>query len=129
MSTTQQETQSTEKWPQLDYDGWKETKDTLHLWTQMVGKIRLALSPPENHFWNVALYMVPTGLTTSPIPYGSEAFSIDFDFLNQQLLLKTSLGEERYIALQSRSVKDMYEDLHNVLSELNVQVNISHIPS
>src|SRR5216117_1439597 len=111
---------SSANWPVLDYAGWKETKDTLHLWTQMVGKIRLALSPPENHFWNVALYVVPHGLTTSPIPSGADVFSVDFDFLDHRLVIKQSTGEIRELPLQSCSVKDMFNKLQAALAELNL---------
>ena len=82
-------------WPALPLDSWRDTFATLHLWTQIVGKTRLALAPPENHWWHVALYLTPRGLTTSPMPCRTRTFSADFDFLDHQLYLRTSDGATR----------------------------------
>src|SRR5438067_829957 len=81
-----------EAWPALPVEAWQDTAATLQLWTQIVGKVRLALSPPVNHWWHVALYVTARGLTTSPIPYGTRTFQIDFDFLDHQLRITTSDG-------------------------------------
>src|SRR2546423_15076476 len=79
-----------EVWPSLPYEEWKETYETLHMWTQVVGKVRLALSPMVNHWWQVTLYVTPRGLTTSPIPYGNRTFEILFDFIDHSLAVHTS---------------------------------------
>ena len=76
-------------WPALPLSAWQDTRDTLHMWTQIVGKVRLALTPKTNHWWNVALYVSARGLTTSAIPYGDRVFEIEFDFLEHQLIIKT----------------------------------------
>ena len=91
-----------ELWPALPYEAWKDTCTTLHLWTQIVGKIRLAQTPWINHSWHVTLYVTPRGLTTSPIPYAARAFQIDFDFIDHVLLIQTSDGEVRRLSLEPR---------------------------
>src|SRR5215212_3844075 len=90
-------------WPSLPLEEWKDTYATLHMWTQIVGKIRLVQSPPVNHWWQVALYVTPRGLTTSLMPYRTRAFQIDFDFINHQLLINTSDGKTKTITLMPRS--------------------------
>ena len=82
-------------WPALPLEPWRDTFATLQLWTQIVGKTRLALAPPENHWWHVPLYVTPRGLTTSAMPYGNRLFSVDFDFLDHRLYLRTSDGTTR----------------------------------
>src|SRR5215471_11831642 len=81
-------------WPPLPYSEWESTRDTVHMWTQIVGKTRMALAPLENHWWNVPLYVTPRGLTTSPIPCGSGTFEVEFDFMGHKLLFCTSDGQE-----------------------------------
>src|SRR5271156_5642974 len=93
-------------WPELPTDAWRDTYATLHLWTQIVGKIRLARSPWLNHSWHVALYVTPRGLTTSPIPDCDRTFQIDFDLIDHQLDITTSDGAQRRFALAGRSVAD-----------------------
>ena len=88
-----------ERWPDLPYAAWKDTRDTLHLWTQVVGKVRLALTPWLNHSWHVALYLTASGLTTSPIPHAGRSFQIDFDFLDHVLWIRTSDGHFRQLVL------------------------------
>ena len=88
-----------EPWPALPYEAWKDTCTTLQLWTQIVGKIRLAKTPWTNHSWHVTLYVTPRGLTTSPIHYDRRAFQIDFDFIDHALLIQTSDGATRRLAL------------------------------
>src|SRR5450759_674985 len=89
-----------ETWPSLPLEAWSETYATLHLWTQIVGKIRLVQSPWINHSWHVTLYVTARGLTTTPIPYGTRTFQIDFDFIDHQLLIQTSDGTVKTMALQ-----------------------------
>jgi Family of unknown function (DUF5996) len=89
-----------EPWPSLDLEAWKDTCATLHLWTHIVGKIRLAQSPWVNHSWHVTLYVTARGLTTSPIPYGTRAFQIDFDFISHQLTIQSSDGGMGTVPLQ-----------------------------
>src|ERR1700682_6438447 len=97
-------------WPALPYAEWEATRDTVHMWTQIVGKTRLALTPLENHWWNVPLYVTPRGLTTSTIPYNPRAIMVDFDFIDHQLCIRTSSGKERSLRLYPRSVADFYSE-------------------
>src|SRR5215813_731618 len=94
------------RWPSLPLKDWQETYATLHMWTQIVGKIRLVQTPRINHWWNTALYVTPCGLTTSAIPYGERAFEIVFDFIDHRLLIQCSTGEMRNLALEPKSVAD-----------------------
>jgi Family of unknown function (DUF5996) len=118
-----------ELWPALPYEDWKDSCTTLHLWTQIVGKIRLAQTPWVNHSWHVTLYVTPRGLTTSPIPYDGRAFQIDFDFIDHALLIQTSHGEERRLALEPRSVADFHDGLMAALAELGIRVRIHGSPN
>lgn len=113
-----------EAWPGLPLDRWQETYATIHMWTQIVGKIRLALSPPVNHWWHSALYVSPSGLTTSAMPYQHRLVEIEFDFLNHKLLIRTSDNQERKLLLAPRSVADFYGELMAKLRELNIHVQI-----
>jgi uncharacterized protein DUF5996 len=115
-------------WPSLPYEAWKDTYETLHMWTQIAGKIRLALSPMINHWWQVTLYVTPRGLTTSAIPYETRTFEILFDFLNHNLAVNTSDGATRYMALYSRSVADFYRELMAILRALGIEVQINPTP-
>ncbi len=110
--------------PELPYDSWKDTLFTLHMWTQMVGKVRLSLSPLVNHWWNVPLYVTARGLTTSPMPYGSRTLEICFDFIDHKLLIETSDGEVRELALKPQSVADFYQLLMKTLTQLGMPVSI-----
>src|SRR5579871_1254661 len=92
------------RWPALPLEQWKDTYATLHMWTQIVGKVRLALTPPINHWWGTALYVTPRGLTTSAIPYENGAFEVQFDFIAHSLMIATSLGETRAFRLMPRTV-------------------------
>ena len=111
-------------WPALPLDHWRETKDTLHLWTQIVGKVRLALAPMVNHWWQVTLYVDARGLTTSAMPYGGGAVEVRFDFLSDSLRIETSTGSTRTVALAPRSVADFYNDTMSSLRALGVDVHI-----
>ncbi len=115
-------------WPALPYEAWKETYETLHMWTQVVGKIRLALSPMVNHWWQAALYVTARGLTTSPIPYQGRVFEIQFDFIDHNLVVQSSDGRTRYMALYPRSVADFYQELMALLHALQIDVTINTTP-
>lgn len=117
-----------EIWPALPLAAWQDTYDTLHMWTQIVGKVRLALSPPLNHWWQVTLYVTPRGLTTSTIPYGTRSFEVTFDFLDQSLWVETNEGARRALALYPRSVADFYHAFMAVLRSLDIQVTINPQP-
>jgi len=114
-------------WPALPLNEWEDTYHTLHLWTQIVGKIRLELTPLVNHFWNVALYVSTRGLTTSPIPYGGRTFEIQFDFVNHRLEILTSDGG-RALALAPMSVAAFYREVFALLRELGIDVQINPKP-
>ena len=116
-------------WPSLALDAWKDTYATLHMWTQIVGKIRLVQTPWINHSWHAALYVTARGLTTSPIPYGMRTFQIDFDFIDHQLLINTSDGAVKAIALRPRSVADFYQELFSAMRQLGFAVTISTTPN
>jgi hypothetical protein len=119
---------SLERWPDVPYAAWKDTAATLHLWTQVIGKIRLALTPWLNHSWHVALYVTARGLTTGPIPYAGGSFQIDFDFLDHVLWIRTSGGDQRQLMLQPIPVAEFYADLMAALRELGVAVDIKTMP-
>jgi hypothetical protein len=116
-------------WPELPYTAWKDTYATLHLWTQIAGKIRLARTPWLNHSWHVVLYVSARGLTTSPIPFGDRSFQLDFDFLDHVLRASVSDGGQKEIALFPRSVADFYADLMRSLAELGIEVRINELPN
>ena len=120
---------ATEPWPSLPLERWQDTCTTLHLWTQIVGKIRLALTPWVNHSWHVPLYVTVRGLTTSPIPHGSRTFAIDFDFIDHQLLLRASDGNGRVLPLRAQSVADFHAELFATLEELGFAVTIHGRPN
>jgi hypothetical protein len=113
----------------LPFDAWKDTYATLHMWTQIVGKIRLAQTPWVNHSWHVTLYATARGLTTSPIPHGARTFQIDFDFIDHRLLIQTSDGAVNTMALQPRSVADFYQELFSNLHRLGIDVKIRTTPN
>jgi hypothetical protein len=117
-----------ESWPELHLENWDDTRATLHMWTQIVGKVRLALSPYLNHWWEVALYVSVRGLTTSPIPYARGLFEIEFDFLRHVLDIHTSTGESRIVELWPRSVADFYQELMAALRSLNIEAKIWTMP-
>src|ERR1700732_619149 len=115
--------------PPLPYPAWRETCTTLHLWTQIVGKIRLSQTPWLNHSWHVALYMTARGLTTSPIPLGERVFQIDFDFIDHLLRIETSDGRQRQIPLRAQSVADFYVAVVAALAALRIRVRIGERPN
>jgi hypothetical protein len=119
----------TETWPSLPLDAWRDTYATLHMWTQIVGKVRLAQTPWLNHSWHVTLYVTTRGLTTSPIPHGTRTFSIDFDFIDHQLVVQRSDGARRTLALAPKTVADFYAEVMATLAELELPVHISGSPN
>ena len=108
--------EGTDIWPSLPLNEWQDSYSTLHMWTQIAGKIKLALAPMVNHWWQVALYVTTRGLTTAPIPYGQRTFQMDFDFTDHELRITTDDGEVRSVALTPRSVADFYQDVMSTLS-------------
>ena len=118
-----------ETWPELPYEAWKDTCDTLHLWTQMVGKVKLALCPFLNHWWEITLHLTARGLTTGPIPWQGESFDIDFDFIDQRLLIHVSDGQSKELTLEPRTVADFYRLFMDALTSLGITVKISTLPA
>jgi hypothetical protein len=116
-------------WPELPTAAWRETYETLHLWTQIVGKIRLARASWLNHSWHVALYVTARGLTTSPIPDGVRTFQIDLDFIDHALRIWTSNGATRQFALAGQSVASFYAAIMADLAELGIHVAIDETPN
>src|SRR6266851_5370746 len=116
-------------WPELPTAAWRESYATLHLWTQIVGKIRLARAPWLNHSWHVTLYVTARGLTTSPIPDGISTFQIDFDFIDHLLRISTGDGATRQFALTEKSVAGFYAAVMADLAELGIQIAIDETPN
>jgi Family of unknown function (DUF5996) len=114
--------------PSLPFDSWKDTQATLHMWTQVVGKIRLALTPLVNHWWNVPLYVTARGLTTSPMPYGDCTLEILFDFIDHRLAIETSDARRVTLALRPQTVAAFYDELMRSLSQLEMPVKIWTMP-
>jgi Family of unknown function (DUF5996) len=121
-------TATVNQWPELPLAEWKDTYDTLHRWTQIVGKIRLALTPLQNHWWNSTLYVTPRGLTTSIMSYNGRLFQIDFDFIAHHLLIESTDGSVKTIALRSRSVSEFYQETMAALASLGIHVSIWTTP-
>lgn len=117
-----------EDWPELPLDAWQDTYNTLHMWSQIVGKVRLALSPRLNHWWEVPLYVSAVGLTTSPIPYARGVFEIQFDFVDHKLTVQTNHSTGATMKLAPRSVADFYGMLMATLAELGIEVKIWPMP-
>jgi len=116
-------------WPQLNWSRWKDTAETVHMYLQIVGKTRLALTPVQNHWWNVTLYLTARGLWTSPMPFaGGHTLDIEFDFIDHELVFRTSGGETRRNPLEAKPVKAFYAEFLNTLSDLGVEVHIDPKP-
>jgi hypothetical protein len=115
-------------WPELRWEQWSATADTLHMWTQIVGKTRLALSPLQAHWWNVPLYVSARGLSTAAMPYGAEFLEIEFDFVSHELRFRTSEGSTAALALQPQSVADFYAEYKKTLEGLGLPVAIWGTP-
>jgi hypothetical protein len=115
-------------WPELAYAAWRDTRDTLQLWSQVVGKIRLAQTPWLNHSWQVPLYLTARGLTTSPIPYQSRSFEIQFDFIGHVLEIAVSDGASSRLALRAQAVADFYGAVMAALADLGMAITINEYP-
>lgn len=115
-------------WPQLPLEAWQDTCSTLHLWSQIIGKIRLAFAPLVNHWWQVPFYMTSRGWTTSPIPYKENIFQIDFDFIDHQIQITTNRGDFRSLELKPRSVSDFYGETIEILHSLGIEVHLWTTP-
>ncbi|HEX6136957.1 MAG TPA: DUF5996 family protein [Casimicrobiaceae bacterium] len=115
-------------WPALPLAAWQDSYATLHMWAQIVGKVRLALTPLVNHWWNVPLYVDARGLTTSPIPYRERAFEVRFDFIRHDLVLQTSDGEVRTLPLVPRTVADFHAAFMDMLHAAGIDVAIWRMP-
>ena len=126
--TDRDERDATESWPELPYAHWKDTCTTLHLWLQVVGKIRLALTPWINHSWHATFYLTARGLTTSPIPYGRRSFEMTFDFVDQVLRIDSGVDSRR-VALRPQSVARFHEAVFLALAELGIAVSIHALPN
>jgi Family of unknown function (DUF5996) len=127
-NTTIKPVKEIDVWPSLPVSEWQETYATLHMWSQIVGKVRLTLTPLENHWWNSTLYVTSRGLTTSPIPYGNRTFEIDFDFVEHRLIIQTSDGSTKNLSLSPKSVADFYGELMETLRTLAIEVQIHAKP-
>jgi hypothetical protein len=117
-----------ELWPALPYDAWKDTYATLHMWTQVVGKVALAQAPPLNHSWGVALQVTARGLSTRTLPHHDRLFTIQFDFIEHQLVIRASDGETRTLVLRPQTVADFYRELMSTLDGMGLPVKIWPMP-
>ena len=117
-----------ECWPALPLNSWSDTYATLHMWTQIVGKVRLRLTPVVNHWWNIPLYVTARGLTTSRIPYGERAFELCFDFIGHQLVLETTDGLLKVLPLEPRSVAEFYQAFMELLRSAEIEVKVWRMP-
>jgi hypothetical protein len=122
-----------ENWPRLPWEEWKDTATTLHMWTQIVGHTRMVLSPPQNHWWHVTLYVTPRGLTTGQVPCpsvagGGECFDVEFDFVDHRLVIRLSSGPVKVLALRPQSVADFYREYMSALASLGIRVEIHAKP-
>lgn len=116
-------------WPDLEWEQWKDTAETLHMYMQIVGKTRLALTPIQNHWWNVPLYLTARGLSTSPIPIpNGQLLDVEFDFLSHRVVCRTSSGDIRTIELKARPVAEFFREFSHAVAELGVDVRIDRMP-
>jgi hypothetical protein len=118
----------TETWPALPLEEWEATRATLHMWTQIVGKVRLEQTPLVNHYWNVPLYVSARGLTTTAMPHGDKFFEMEFDFVDHRLVIKCSDGATAFVALEPKSVATFYREVMAILKELGLEVKIWTTP-
>src|ERR1039457_1358301 len=117
-----------EIWPALPYEAWKDTCATLHMWSQVNGKIAVALAPPVNHSWGISMRVTARGLATQNIPHGDRIFTIDFDLIDHQLIVRAADGEQRALPLAPRSVADFYRDVMQTLVSMALPVKIRTLP-
>ena len=115
-------------WPSLPWEAWQDTCATLHMWSQIIGKIRLAQAPLVNHWWQVPFYITSRGLTTSPMPYEARIFQIDFDFISHELIVLADSGEKRSLELKPRTVADFHQELMAALKSLGIEPSIWTTP-
>ncbi len=120
---------SDDLWPALPYEAWKDTYATLHMWTQVAGKVALALVPPLNHSWAIAMQVTPRGLSTRTLPYGDRFFSIQFDFIDHQLVIRTSDDETRTLPLRPQTVADFYREVMATLDGMGLHVKVWSMPT
>ncbi|MBT8129221.1 MAG: hypothetical protein KJP10_04460, partial [Gammaproteobacteria bacterium] len=120
---------SSEDWPGLDFVQGSETIASLHLWTQIVGKIRLTQTPWTNHSWHVPLYITARGMRTSPVPYRDRSFEISFDFIDHRLSIETTDGSQAQLLLEARSVADFYREVMETLQAVGIDISIYTLPS
>lgn len=118
----------TDSWPILRFSEWHDTLTTLHMWTQVVGKIRLRQTPLVNHWWNVPLYVSSRGLTTSAMPYGDRVLEMEFDFIDHKLRIECSDGASTHLALRPQSVADFYAEVMSALRGLGIEIKIWTMP-
>src|SRR4051794_13533765 len=116
-------------WPRLRVSDWPETRDTVHMWTQIIGKVRMAHAPLVNHWWQAALYVSPRGLTTSAVPHASGAFDVEFDFVDHQLRIRTSDGGGRVLPLAGTPVAEFYAQTMDALTALGIDTRIRAMPN
>jgi hypothetical protein len=121
--------EKTGRWPRLRVADWAETRDTLHMWTQIVGKIRMAYAPAVNHWWHVTLYPSPRGLTTSAVPHGAGVFDVEFDFLDHRLHVRGSDGRSRDVTLEPKTVAAFYGETLDALASLGIEPSIHAVPN
>jgi hypothetical protein len=121
-------TETDDLWPALPYEAWKDTYATLHMWTQVVGKVALAQAPPLNHSWAIALQVTPRGLSTRTLPYDARSFTIEFDFIEHQLVIRVSEGETRVLPLRPQTVADFYREVMATLDRMGLPVKIWPMP-
>jgi Family of unknown function (DUF5996) len=119
---------TSERWPALRYEEWKDTYATLHMWSQIVGKIALASVPPLNHSWAIAFRVTPRGLSTRRLFHGNRAFAMEFDFIDHQLVIRVSDGTDRMLRLEPKTVADFYQELMTLLREMGLEVPIWTMP-
>jgi len=119
---------SDSRWPILPWDEWKDTADTLHMLTQIVGHTRLALCAPRNHWWHVVFYVTARGLTTSPIPWRGECFDVEFDFVDHRLVIRLSSGAMKALPLRAQSVAEFYREYMGALTSMGIEVTIHSGP-
>ena len=122
-------TPTTDPWPALPWDAWGDTCQTLHMWTQVVGKVKLELTPFLNHFWEVGFHLTGRGMTTGLIPYADRAFDVSFDFVDHNLAIQASNGSTKTLPLSPRSVADFYQEFMAALREIGIEVAVNTTPS
>ncbi len=117
-----------ERWPALPLEAWDDTRETLHMWTQIVGKLNVELAPFQNQLWHTALHLTSRGLTTRPLPFGGSVFQVDFDFIDHNLAISTGEGARKFIPLYPRSVAHFFDELMSCLKAIGIEVQINTTP-